>query len=102
MADQNAHELLKKLRNALKLDSFHPFARKAIVGVLGSVCFTAGVAMIVLPGPAFVFVPLGLLLLATEFKWAERWAHKCYEGLGKLREKWRARKHRRANAASKP
>ena len=28
--------------------------------------------MIVLPGPAIVFIPLGLGILATEFVWARR------------------------------
>jgi hypothetical protein len=29
-----------------------------------------GIAMIVLPGPAIVVIPLGLGILATEFVWA--------------------------------
>jgi hypothetical protein len=32
--------------------------------------------MIVLPGPAFIFIPAGLAILATEFAWAERWLEK--------------------------
>jgi len=32
----------------------------------------AGIAMIVLPGPAFVFIPAGLAILATEFLWARK------------------------------
>jgi len=28
--------------------------------------------MIVLPGPAFIVVPLGVAILATEFAWARR------------------------------
>ena len=31
-----------------------------------------GVAMIVLPGPAFVVIPTGLGILAIEFAWARR------------------------------
>jgi hypothetical protein len=36
-------------------------------------CFTVliiGIALIVLPGPAVVVIPLGLAILATEFMWA--------------------------------
>ena len=29
--------------------------------------------MLVLPGPAIVFIPLGLAILATEFLWARKW-----------------------------
>lgn len=29
-----------------------------------------GVAMVVLPGPAFVVIPIGIGILATEFAWA--------------------------------
>jgi hypothetical protein len=32
-----------------------------------------GIALIVLPGPAFVVIPIGLAILATEFAWARRW-----------------------------
>jgi tellurite resistance protein TerC len=75
--------------------------RKVIVGVLGGVFFVAGLAMTVLPGPAFIFIPLGLLILATEFKWAERWAQKAQDVAHNARVKWRARKRRRAALASK-
>jgi tellurite resistance protein TerC len=40
--------------------------------VVGSTVLLLGVAMIVLPGPAFVLIPLGLAILATEFLWARR------------------------------
>jgi len=31
-----------------------------------------GVALLVLPGPAFVVIPIGLAILATEYAWARR------------------------------
>jgi uncharacterized protein (TIGR02611 family) len=36
---------------------------------LGVLC--AGIAMLVLPGPAFVVIPIGLAILSLEFAWAE-------------------------------
>lgn len=45
--------------------------RRAIVAVIGFTVLLLGVAMIVLPGPAFLVIPLGLAILATEFVWAE-------------------------------
>lgn len=47
-------------------------ARKIGVAVVGALVVGIGIAMIVLPGPAFVVIPLGLWLLATEFVWAQR------------------------------
>ena len=35
-----------------------------------------GVALIVLPGPAFVVIPLGLAILGAEFAWARHWLRK--------------------------
>ena len=32
--------------------------------------------MVVLPGPAFVVLPLGLAILATQFLWAKRWLNR--------------------------
>ncbi len=32
-----------------------------------------GIAMIVLPGPAFIVIPIGLAILGAEFAWAQRW-----------------------------
>jgi hypothetical protein len=47
-------------------------ARKAVVAVLGLSVLGFGVALIVLPGPSILVIPLGLALLATEFLWARR------------------------------
>jgi uncharacterized protein (TIGR02611 family) len=50
-----------------------PVWRQVIVFVVGGVTLTVGLAMLVLPGPAIVFIPLGLAILATEFRWARKW-----------------------------
>lgn len=39
---------------------------------MGGTALVAGIAMIVLPGPAFIVIPAALALLATEFIWAQR------------------------------
>ena len=41
-------------------------------GIAGALVTLAGVAMLALPGPAFVVIPVGLAMLALEFEWAER------------------------------
>ena len=47
-------------------------AWRLIVLVAGVTILLAGIAMIVLPGPAIVVIPVGLAVLATEFLWARR------------------------------
>jgi len=54
------------------LNSAVKHARRLIVLVVGVTILAAGVAMIVLPGPAVVVIPLGLAILGTEFIWARR------------------------------
>lgn len=46
--------------------------KRLIVAVIGITILVIGIAMIVLPGPAFVVIPLALGLLATEFVWARK------------------------------
>jgi hypothetical protein len=48
-------------------------ARRIGIGVAGSVVLGVGVVMLVMPGPAFVVIPMGLGILALEFEWARRW-----------------------------
>ncbi len=45
-------------------------AKRIIVGVIGFTVLSIGIAMIFLPGPAFIVIPVGLTILATEFVWA--------------------------------
>ena len=47
-------------------------ARRLIIAVVGGTVLLIGLALIVLPGPAVVVIPLGLAILATEFVWARR------------------------------
>jgi uncharacterized protein (TIGR02611 family) len=47
--------------------------KRIVVIVLGGTVLALGIALIVLPGPAFIVIPLGLAILAIEFSWARRW-----------------------------
>lgn len=67
-----------------------PRVRKLIVAVIGSTVVLFGLALIVLPGPAVIVVPLGLALLATEFAWARRLIRRGGVVWGKAR-RWRRR-----------
>ena len=55
---------------ALNGSSFLKFARQVVVGVVGGTLVLIGIVMLVLPGPAFIVIPLGLGVLAAEFAWA--------------------------------
>ncbi|HYG35255.1 MAG TPA: PGPGW domain-containing protein, partial [Clostridia bacterium] len=56
----------------LRLDGLSPGPRRILIGIIGSVVLLVGLAMLVLPGPAFVVIPLGLVILSAEFPWAKR------------------------------
>ena len=47
-------------------------ARRLIVAVVGTTVLVFGLALIFLPGPAFVVIPIGLGILGLEFAWARR------------------------------
>ena len=47
-------------------------ARRVIVAVVGSTVIVVGLVLLVLPGPAFLVIPIGLGILAIEFEWARR------------------------------
>lgn len=51
-------------------------AKRWILIVLGFSVLLVGLALIFLPGPAFLVIPLGLAILATELIWARRLMNK--------------------------
>ena len=60
-------------------DDKHPLfgtyriAKRIAIGLVGGSVLVVGVLMIVLPGPAFVVIPVGLGILSLEFAWARSW-----------------------------
>ena len=65
------------------------FARKVAVAVIGSSVLAFGIALIVLPGPAFIVIPLGLAILATEFLWARRLLRRVKQGATRVFQRGR-------------
>lgn len=47
--------------------------KKTTLTILGFLCLCIGTVFILLPGPAVIFIPLGLALLSLEYHWAKRW-----------------------------
>jgi uncharacterized protein (TIGR02611 family) len=61
--------------------------KRLVVIVFGFAMLAAGIAMIALPGPAFVFIPAGLAILATEFLWAKKLLQKVKDKLRRGEER---------------
>ena len=66
---------IKRLFSRWNLDNIK-VVRRVIVSVVGATVLLIGIALLVLPGPAFVVIPVGLAILATECAWARRWLTK--------------------------
>ena len=66
---------IKHLFSCWHLDNIK-VVRRVIVSVVGATVVLIGIALLVLPGPAFVVIPVGLAILATEYAWARRWLRK--------------------------
>ena len=71
------------MQNKLNLRSI----KKIIVAVIGFTILIIGVSMIVLPGHAFIVIPLGLAILATEFVWAKKWLDKVKQKFSEQKQK---------------
>ena len=52
-------------------------AKKALITVIGVLVTLLGVLFIILPGPAFLLIPVGLAILAIEYPIAKKWLRKC-------------------------
>jgi tellurite resistance protein TerC len=71
------------IRSLLVFDDKHPLfgtykvAKRIAIGIVGGSVLVIGVLMIVLPGPAFVVIPVGLGILSLEFAWARSWLRKA-------------------------
>jgi uncharacterized protein (TIGR02611 family) len=56
-----------------------PLVVRVLYIVVGFTLLLGGVAMLVLPGPAFLVIPIGLALLSLEFAWAENLLERALE-----------------------
>ena len=76
-------EWTQNLRARFGWDLLPKLLRRIIVGVIGGTIVLIDVALLVLPGPAFLVIPLGLLILASEFAWARRLLRRAKGMIGK-------------------
>ena len=59
----------------------YELARRLAVILVGSTILLLGIVMIVIPGPAVVFIPIGLAILGLEFAWARHWLKRLRQGI---------------------
>jgi tellurite resistance protein TerC len=60
--------------------------KRLVIGLIGFTVLVIGVAMIVLPGPAIIVIPVGLGILATEFIWAKSFLRAVKQRIDKNRK----------------
>jgi len=77
----------QNLRTRLGWDLLPKTLRRVVVGVIGGTIVLIGIALLVLPGPAFIVIPLGLLILGSEFAWARRLLRRGKDMIGRVRGK---------------
>ena len=53
--------------------------KKFFIALFGFTLLALGIALVILPGPGWPVVLIGLAVLATEYVWARRWLHKFKE-----------------------
>jgi hypothetical protein len=70
-ADSSA-TVIDRLRARRASHEARPMAFRVAWALAGGLLTLCGVAMLVLPGPAFAIIPAGLAMLALEFDWALR------------------------------
>ena len=83
----------QRLNRKLGLDRA-PVIRKLVYSVVGVTVVLIGIAMLVLPGPAFIVIPTGLLILASEYAWARRIIRRGAVFVGRARRPKSPRKAR--------
>ncbi len=59
-------------------------ARRIVIIIIGSTVLLVGIAMLVLPGPAFIVIPIGLSILGTELIWARKMLRRVKEQASKV------------------
>ena len=69
--DSEASSLLNRILSSGWIPNLK-FLKRIVIAIVGFTVALIGVAMIILPGPGFIVILLGLAILATEFVWAQR------------------------------
>lgn len=74
--------LFQKVKNATSST-----VRKIFVAIIGVTVLLFGFILIFTPGPAIIVIPLGLVILSTEFAWARFWIKSIKSHVSKYNSK---------------
>ena len=103
--DNSEGRVRRGLRRFRRWTVHHPLLRivyKTVVTIVGVTLVLLGIAMLVLPGPGWLAIFLGLGVLGTEFHWAHRLNQRAKRLVMRGWRWWLARtaegRHRRALA----
>ena len=78
-ADSPKPRLVQRLEAQRERHRQRGFVVRMLYTIVGFAVLIAGLLMLVLPGPAAVFIPIGLALLSLEFVWAENLLERALE-----------------------
>jgi tellurite resistance protein TerC len=71
------------------------WGKRVVIAIIGGLVVAVGVMMIVLPGPAFVVIPLGLGILSLEFERPRVWLVQMREYIARTAEKVKTKSRRK-------
>ncbi|MBO9520842.1 MAG: PGPGW domain-containing protein [Nocardioidaceae bacterium] len=71
--DPDAPRFWARLHAHLHRNKAMSATTKVVVTLVGALVLTAGLVMMVTPGPGLVGIVAGLAILSTEWEWADRW-----------------------------
>jgi uncharacterized protein (TIGR02611 family) len=64
--------LVERMRAQREIHADRPLYLRVLIALAGFTLLFAGLAMLVLPGPALAVIPVALAVLSLEFAWAGR------------------------------
>jgi uncharacterized protein (TIGR02611 family) len=70
--DASKPTLVERMRAQREIHLNRPLYLRVLIVVAGFTLLLAGLAMLVLPGPALAVIPVALAILSLEFAWAGR------------------------------
>jgi len=78
--------LVERMRAQREVHLERPLYLRVLIAIAGFTLLLAGLAMLVLPGPALAVIPVALAILSLEFAWAARWLEKAIEQAEKAKQ----------------
>jgi tellurite resistance protein TerC len=78
--------LVERMRAQREIHADRPLYLRVLIAIAGFTLLFAGLAMLVLPGPALAVIPVALAVLSLEFAWAARWLEKALEHAEKAKQ----------------